>query len=483
MKRLRVLKIVLLGLMWLGGAPTDAGSLRFFGNGSNDIDRVKIPLSSHDTPVNVGEDFTIEFWMQTVPGNDGTVTAASHGNGWITGNVIVDRDVFGDGDWGDFGISIGRYGSPSSARKVAFGCDRAGSGLTIVGSRNVADGQWHHIAVTRQAASGLMQIFVDGQLDASGWGPTGDLSYRIGRPTAWPVSDPFLVLGAEKHDAGTAYPSFRGYLDELRISRIVRYTANFTRPSAPFTTDEFTVGLYHFDEGAGSLAQDSSGAAGGPSHGTLHIGGHPVGPAWSTNTPFSRNHALFGLRRQAIPIVLRADVMVPSVVLRQTTTNWLTASENQLVLVMDSSQSRFAIEEWNATLTAAVDRNPAMVGTQSVLLASKRVAMLTDPRRNTITVAIDFETGGTADIDWDNDGVADHVGSVSFVGTLTVNPSRVISDPPGEYTATGAVTRVIGQWHGVLNDPMSATSGAPRILWRGEIRSARSDAFLVPDEE
>ena len=28
---------------------------------------------------------------------------------------------------------------------------------------------------------------------------------------------PYLVLGAEKHDAGPSYPSFFGFLDELRI--------------------------------------------------------------------------------------------------------------------------------------------------------------------------------------------------------------------------------------------------------------------------
>jgi hypothetical protein len=99
-------------------------------------------------------------------------------------------------------------------------------------------------------------------------------------------SDPFLVLGAEKHDAGAAYPSFSGYLDELRISRVVRYEASFAPPDSPFVTDADTLALYHFDEGEGLSALDTSAAPGGPSHGELRVGGSPEGPIWSTNTPW-----------------------------------------------------------------------------------------------------------------------------------------------------------------------------------------------------
>jgi hypothetical protein len=51
-------------------------------------------------------------------------------------------------------------------------------------------------------------------------------------------------------------------------------------------TDASTVGLHHFDEGTGTQALDGSGAAGGPSHGTLSVGGNPSGPEWSGASPF-----------------------------------------------------------------------------------------------------------------------------------------------------------------------------------------------------
>jgi hypothetical protein len=60
------------------------------------------------------------------------------------------------------------------------------------------------------------------------------------------------VIGAEKHDAGAAYPSYNGFFDELRLSSVVRYNSNFVRPQMAFDTDAITVALYHFDEGTGT---------------------------------------------------------------------------------------------------------------------------------------------------------------------------------------------------------------------------------------
>ena len=108
--------------------------------------------------------------------------------------------------------------------------------------------------MTRQASSGRLQLYVDGQLDAqaASSGATGEISYRVGRSTQYPNSDPFLVLAAEKHDAGSGFPSFNGSLDELRLSTTIRYNGNFTRPAGPFTADADTAALYHFDEGSGT---------------------------------------------------------------------------------------------------------------------------------------------------------------------------------------------------------------------------------------
>jgi len=260
---------------------TGSYSLRFYGHGSGDIDRVKVKLDAPAVPADIGANFTLEFWMKANAADNGTTACVPGGVNWINGNVIFDRDVYGSGDHGDYGISLANG-------KIAFGVAQGSTEDTICGTTTVADGTWHHIAVTRNTTNGAMNIFVDGTLDASGTGPTGDISYRDGRTTSYSNSDPYLVLGAEKHDAGAEYPSYNGYLDEVRLSNNIRYTSNFTRPATPFASDANTVALYHFDEGpAGNCTStilDSSFT--GTSDGVCQNGGAaPAGPVYSTSVP------------------------------------------------------------------------------------------------------------------------------------------------------------------------------------------------------
>lgn len=51
---------------------------------------------------------------------------------------------------------------------------------------------------------------------------------------------------------------FAGIIDEVRISRGVRYTASYT-PVARLEADADTLALYHFEEGGGTRLEDSSG--------------------------------------------------------------------------------------------------------------------------------------------------------------------------------------------------------------------------------
>ena len=251
-----------------------ATSLRFHGNGTADVDRVKISVddpadANPGPPADVGAgDFTLEFWMKAAAA-DNTAPAVSCGanTAWVAGNVVVDRDRAGADR--KFGVSI-------AGGVVVFGVSGDGTGdLTICGARSVLDGQWHHVAVERRRADGWMWLFVDGVLEAQADGPDGDVSYPDDATPASP-NDPYLVLGAEKFDAGAAYD---GFLDELRISSSLRYAGAFTRPTSPFATDADTAALYHFDEGAGAVAGDSANASGGPSDGVLAAGGSPSGPA------------------------------------------------------------------------------------------------------------------------------------------------------------------------------------------------------------
>jgi hypothetical protein len=308
--------LLLAGLFSAGPAaaqtqPAPGYSLRFYGHGVDDIDRAKLPVqtTAGSLPTDIGAaDFTIEFWLRGLSSeNRGAAVTCGQNEDWIYGNIVLDRDRFSEGR--KFGLSV------DSGGRVVFGVSNADRALrTICGASSVLDGNWHHIAVQRRLNDGQLTIFVDGQLDATVTGPTGDLSYPDGvevtfrGPTycqgpggAWGGycrNEPFIVLGAEKHDAGAAegnpaaYPSFSGWLDELRLSNMLRYAGAFAAPTAPFTADANTVGLYHFDEGpagacTGALL-DSATTAGAPTNGACAYGGAGVaGPQYTLETPFS----------------------------------------------------------------------------------------------------------------------------------------------------------------------------------------------------
>ena len=79
-------------------------SMQFFGNGTGQIDRVEIPLTPNRT-IDVGGDFTLEWWMRATPGN-ASGSCVAGGTSWTNGNVLIDRDVNGPGDSGDYGVSL-----------------------------------------------------------------------------------------------------------------------------------------------------------------------------------------------------------------------------------------------------------------------------------------------------------------------------------------------------------------------------------------
>ena len=122
--------------------------------------------------------------------------------------------------------------------------------------RSNIDGAWHHVAVTWDGSQ--VYLWIDGQAEGS------MLAAPFGR------SDMFLELGKRSNIGDTYWP---GVLDEVRISNVARYTANFV-PLTNLGTDGNTVVYYKFNEGTGTVVADSSGQG----HAGLLLG-NPL-PAW-----------------------------------------------------------------------------------------------------------------------------------------------------------------------------------------------------------
>lgn len=249
-----------------------ATSLRFLGNADNRDGRVEIRIDAPPTPADIGAtDFTIDFWMKASPGNnqnvaDGVCDRA--GYDWINGNIILDRDRRSASPTQDFGVSL-------VSGRIAFGVEPTpGDQYTICSDIDLRDDTWHHIALQR-SLNGQLSVYVDGALKKQHvLGPAGDLSYPDGTGDS---REPFLVIGAEKYDLANDYV---GLVDELRLSTVLRYSGNFTRPSAPHTLDGNTAALYHFDEVDVDRIFDERNL----SHGVL-LYSTAAGPERSTDTP------------------------------------------------------------------------------------------------------------------------------------------------------------------------------------------------------
>lgn len=252
------------------------GSLRVFGTGKNGIDRAEIQIDPH-VPADIGAgSFTIELWIRRDP--LATLVAgpcSATGDGWVAGNVILDRDVRGTAMNGEFGLSL-------VGGKLAFGFTRGGQSVGICGAATVASG-WNHVAITRDGTSGAIVLYLEGAVDGMATGPTGDASYANG--AQGDAKDPYLVIGAEKFDLGGMHPAFSGWVDELRLSTTVRYTATFELATAPFEVDADTAALYHFDDGDGATLSEARGMSPGQIRVGLDDNGSTV-PTWASATPF-----------------------------------------------------------------------------------------------------------------------------------------------------------------------------------------------------
>lgn len=97
-----------------------------------------------------------------------------------------------------------------------------------------ASKQWHHVALVRLGTA--FTLYVDGVVAA-----TATSSYAL---VATSIS-----IG--KHFSATGY-GLIGWMDQVRVSKIARYTAAFTPPIAEFTTDTDTVHLFQFNDGHGT---------------------------------------------------------------------------------------------------------------------------------------------------------------------------------------------------------------------------------------
>ena len=198
--------------------------------------------------------------MSTVQKKFGTASLAVDGtNDCIYPNGTEANFAFGAGDFTvemfiymtDIGNSIDRViydgrtisglgATPtiyvSAAGKLTY---YAAGGLRITGTTTMAISNWYHVALCRSGTS--TRLFLNGTQEGSTW--TDTTNYNLVN-----TNRPVFGENGNANDSS----SLKGYMDEIRVTKAARYTANFTPTTlefpSPTTTDPLwsnVVALFH----------------------------------------------------------------------------------------------------------------------------------------------------------------------------------------------------------------------------------------------
>jgi hypothetical protein len=115
--------------------------------------------------------------------------------------------------------------------------------------------KWHHVAFVCNGSE--QRIYLDGQRIQSG--PALD---PIGNGSA------SAFIGYAPRD-GSDFPSFVGFLDSIRVSKVARYSGlSFTPPTGDLRSDDDTLLLYNFNDSTNSTTVRDE----GPLHRTGTLG-------------------------------------------------------------------------------------------------------------------------------------------------------------------------------------------------------------------
>lgn len=174
----------------------NTASLRFPGTAG------RLTVANTDDVFNLGAgDFTIEFFTYFSNSDQCTIMDKMDGSTW-TSSFYIERGANGK-------ISAGGY------------C--GGSGVSLSSIAAVPNNTWVHVAFSRYF--GMFRLFIDGVLQAAGAPPSPYGVAALNNFAANPIT-----IGSSY---STSY-QMTGYLDDIRITKACRYTADFAKPTAPF---------------------------------------------------------------------------------------------------------------------------------------------------------------------------------------------------------------------------------------------------------
>lgn len=140
-------------------------------------------------PALTNDDFTVAFWVKTT-----AIASGDLNDLWYNGLGIVDAEVCGSPDGGDWGVAL-----------LAGGRVATGAATT---DAQVNDGVWHAIVFTREQATDAYALHIDGVLDARTNGPSADKAY---------MDIPWIGLGNNPCGISRDELWFQGSIDDVRF--------------------------------------------------------------------------------------------------------------------------------------------------------------------------------------------------------------------------------------------------------------------------
>ena len=194
------------------------------------VDDFAVVPAHPDFDFGLGDAFTVELWMK----RDAPPVAPAQ-------ESLIEQWNGSCGAPYPFTIRLDGNGHIRCAGFDATNCSSV-AGLLTSTPLNVANGKWHHVAYQRDSV-GISTLWIDGILMGTSFIP----------PLASTANGLPLYIGRRGPPTGFAN-YYGGMLDEIRVSRSVRYSAPFV-PSTQLASDASTVLLLSLDE-SGQFAVD-----------------------------------------------------------------------------------------------------------------------------------------------------------------------------------------------------------------------------------
>jgi hypothetical protein len=138
---------------------------------------------------------------------------------WVYLNQLKDQSIYDTATLNDAGSWTRTSGFlwyiKSDGRLEMF----MDSGNMYPSTTVLSTGQWYHLALTRNASTGVWNYYINGQKDATQFANAKAI-------TSTNASIGFIANASDYY--------LNGYIDELRVAAACRYTSSFSAPTAPF---------------------------------------------------------------------------------------------------------------------------------------------------------------------------------------------------------------------------------------------------------